>query len=243
MSNNPAIDASLLNGDNLLEESLLTMVSRIGQTMFEATQPFLQCFRIFSASQPQPPLAILLDPRQRGGPFLMANRGDATVAANILQQYDDLLQCVAAQGAKFLDDLSRTEAPISRSQPATTNASTTTSSTTTSSANGSRGLNLFATSAFTSGHQVFVVLDYEEQKKAAAKEEPRRLREMQPTEDSVSPLEWWSANHTHFPLLSFVAKQILGIPGSAISVSGCLALLAYCHHYYAIVCLRSSFIK
>ena len=43
-----------------------------------------------------------------------------------------------------------------------------------------------------------------------------RFKKLIPVEREVSPIIWWKENHTHFPALALVAKQILGIPGSAI---------------------------
>eukprot|EP00951_Prasinocladus_malaysianus_P021495 scaffold177760_cov21-Prasinocladus_malaysianus.AAC.1 len=149
-----------LAGDEGLHESLAELVGRLSKVIAESLAKYVDCFRAFSATSPQMPLAVLLDPRQRGGPFIIANRGDQEKAVQVLHQYADFLISLAIKGDKFCDSLKARSASASATSVAAEDAR----------ANPFRQVqNLFSSSAFRSS--AVQRSDSEQQAKDMAKRE------------------------------------------------------------------------
>eukprot|EP00951_Prasinocladus_malaysianus_P036373 scaffold382546_cov43-Prasinocladus_malaysianus.AAC.1 len=83
--------------DTLTHDSREELARLLAKAFVREVRGHLDCFRRFDPSDPQLPLAIILDPRHRGGPFLLANGGDAQKATKVLREYDELLVQLAAK--------------------------------------------------------------------------------------------------------------------------------------------------
>lgn len=85
-------------GDEELHASLVAMTTRLAGVIVKGIQKYVECFRKLDPHSPHMPLAVLVDPRHRGGPFVAANKGDASKATTVLRDYDNLLIKLAVNG-------------------------------------------------------------------------------------------------------------------------------------------------
>lgn len=218
---NDVPDSFIVDGareDNALWDSMVDMVTRVSTDISTALEPFVDVFRAFDPERPHMPLAVLLDPRERGGIFVIANGMDKHKAIRVARQYEELLFDLAAKGAKYLADLeaNNTGASIQRTASTTPLASTGASA---PAGRCSHVIDLFSTQDFSAyGHATNRPTDVEARTRVRVKDEMATFRALERAMPDTSPIEWWKkhSKNPDFTNLAFVAKQIFGIPGSAI---------------------------